>query len=133
MSYSDTLETDTDRIRAYIGDTSNDPATEMVTDDHIDTVRGFSSTLSNAVAFLANELAVRYAQEPGRVTLPSGLTVAWQDRVKTWLDIAALARTGALIPQTGGVSFVPATFSDGSVVPDEYGRATIFNWWYPRW
>jgi hypothetical protein len=123
MSYSDTLETDLDRARAFIGDTSNDAATELVTDDHIDAVLALYTPLSDAVAFLASELAVRFAQQPGRVALPSGLSVSWDERVKAWQALAQQARSGALIG--GGAFSVASPRADGyttASAADEFAR-----------
>lgn len=108
MPYSDTLETDLDVVRAQLGDTSNNVATELVTDAHITTVLAMFSTVDLALAFLADELAVRYAQEPGSVTLPSGLSVSWSERVKEWRRIADNAR-GGVLSGTSALSFVDRT------------------------
>ncbi len=108
MAYSDTLETDLDKARAQLGDTSNDSATELLTDDHIETVLSIYSTFDLALAFMADELAVRFAQEPGSVSLPSGLSVSWSERVKEWRRIADNARSGVL-SGTSSMSFVTRT------------------------
>lgn len=42
-----------------------------------------------ALRDLAAGLAARFANEPDRVTLPSGLSVAWSQRVGQWNTIAA--------------------------------------------
>jgi hypothetical protein len=110
VSYSDTLETTTDKARALIGDTSNDAATELLTDDHIDAVIALY-TFNGGVAFLASELAVRFAQQPGSVTLPSGLSVSWATRVSTWLALAAQMRGGGVA--TKGAFSVAGVRNDG--------------------
>jgi hypothetical protein len=87
MSYDDTLPTELDKVRHYVGDISNNPATELRTDDHIEAAlaeHGFNL----AVAVVAEGLAAEYAQEPGSVRLPDGLTVSWPERVKFWLGRA---------------------------------------------
>jgi hypothetical protein len=88
VSYSDTLETDLDKARALLGDTA---AVELLTDDHIDAVLSLYE-FGGGVAFLADELAIRYAQQPDRVTLPSGLSVAWSARVAAWRALAVQMR-----------------------------------------
>ena len=125
MSYSDTLETDLDKLRAWIGDTSNDPSTELLTDDHIEAVLALYPPFATALAFLADELAVRFAQKPGSVTLPSGLSVSWAERVKAWQAIAANARKGVLTA-AASVSLVPVSYGV-STTPGEFARPSI--WW----
>ena len=110
MSYSDTLDTTTDKVRALIGDTSNDAATELLTDDHIDAVIALY-TFNGGVAFLAQELATRYAQQPGSMSLPSGLSVSWASRVSTWLALAAQMRSGGVV--IGGGFSVAGVRDDG--------------------
>lgn len=110
MSYDDSLSTNTDKARALLGDTSNDPATELVTDDHIDAALLLYS-FNGGVAFLASELASRFAQKPGSVGLPGGLSVSWADRVKTWLALAAQMRAGGVV--TGSAFAVNPPRADG--------------------
>jgi hypothetical protein len=110
MSYSDTLDTDLDKARALLGDTSNNAATELLTDDHIDAVLTLYA-FNGGVSFLARELASRYAQQPGSVSLPSGLSVSWAERVKTWLALAIQMQAGGVTAFTA-FSVTP-TRSDG--------------------
>lgn len=88
LSYDADLPTDVDKARAMLGDTSNDAATELLTDDHITAVLAWKGSFDAAVGFLAQELASRFAQQPGSVSLPSGLSVSWASRVRTWQDLA---------------------------------------------
>jgi hypothetical protein len=123
MSYDDSLATDTDKVRAFIGDTSNNSATELLTDDHIEAVLSLYTPFASAVAFLASELAVRFAQQPGSVTLPSGLSVSWASRVATWMALAQLARSGQLV--SGGAFSVVSPRADGYAIQsaaDELAR-----------
>lgn len=110
MSYDDTLPADLDKARALIGDTSNDSATELVTDDHIDAVLALYP-FNGAVAWLAEELATRFAQKPGSVTLPGGLSVSWSARVSAWQALAKQMRAGGVT--TGGAFAVQSTRNDG--------------------
>lgn len=97
MPYDADLTTDLDKARALLGDTSNDPATELLTDDHIEAVLAlYATSFDTAVAFLADELVVTYAQQPDSVTLPSGLSVRWSERVKAWQVLAARMRAAAV-------------------------------------
>ena len=95
MSYDDTLSTSLDKARALLGDTSNDAATELLTDDHIDAVLGLYA-FNPAVAFMAEGLAARFAQKVSSVSLPGGLSAAWSERVKYWLGLADQMRKGGV-------------------------------------
>lgn len=86
MSYDAELPTSRDKARALLGDT--DTSAELLTDAHYSAVLAWKDTFDLAVAFLAQELASKYAQQPGSVTLPSGLSVSWRDRVATWQALA---------------------------------------------
>lgn len=105
MSYDDTLPADLDKARALIGDTSNNAGTELLTDDHVEAVLALYA-FSGGVAFLAEELATRFAQQPGSVTLPSGLSVSWSARVSAWQALAKQMRAGGVV---GGSAFSVAT------------------------
>jgi hypothetical protein len=109
MPYDDSLATERDRARSLLGDTANDPATELVTDAHIAAAQaryGFAG----GVAFVALGLAARFAQQPGSVRLPNGLSATWAERVAYWQGLAAQLRTGgvtgppAVAPYAGGLT-----------------------------
>lgn len=109
MTYTDTLPTDKDTARFLLGDTTNSVATELLTDDTINAALAIYG-LNPAVAFLATGLATRFAQKPTDIGLPSGLRVAWAERIKTWLSLAAQMRDGGVAgpvivaPYVGGIS-----------------------------
>jgi hypothetical protein len=105
MSYDDTLPTDKDYVRFVLGDTET---AELLTDAQILAVLA-TMTRNSTIAFLAQGLAARYAQNPDRVTLPSGLSVAWSERVKYWRDLAA---SGGTLGSGGAFSVMP-TRNDG--------------------
>lgn len=84
MAYDDTLPTDKDQVRMYLGDTQS---TELLTDAHINAVLTLVGSVSSAVVILARELLARFANKPARVTLPNGLSVAW-DRAG-WVSLIA--------------------------------------------
>lgn len=110
MSYDDTATDDLNLARALLGDTSNDSA-ELLTDDHIGAVLTLYG-YNGGVAFLADELAVRFARRPDRVTLPSGLSVTWSARVTAWKALASLMRGMALEASATAFSVTP-TRTDG--------------------
>lgn len=122
MSYDDTLPDDLSKARAWLGDTGD---VELVTDDHIEAVLALYGSLGPAVAFLADELAVRFAQQPDSVRLPSGLSVSWSDRVKAWQALAANARRGVLSGGGGTLTQVPLSY--GVTATDEFARPSC--WW----
>lgn len=110
MSYDDTLPSDMDRARALLGDTTNDPATELLTDDHIDAVLSLYA-FNPAVAFMAEGLAARFAQKVSSVSLPGGLSASWSERVKYWLGLAEQMRKGGVT--ASGAFSVAAPRADG--------------------
>lgn len=110
MSYSDTLETNLDKARFLLGDTSNNPATELLTDDHIDAVLSLYA-FNPAVAFMAEGLAARFAQKVSSVSLPGGLSAAWAERIKNWKDLAAQMRAGGVT--ASGAFSVASPRADG--------------------
>ena len=111
MPYSDTLESDLDKVRALLGDTSNVAATELLTDDHIEAMLALYA-FNVAVAYMATGLAARFAQDPSSVSLPSGLSVSWSERVKYWLSLAAQMRDGGIAASSTAFSRTP-TRTDG--------------------
>jgi hypothetical protein len=122
MPYDDTLPTDMDKARAVLQDI--DPANELLSDDHIEAVLGLFATFDAAVAFLADELAVRFAQKPGSVSLPSGLSVSWAFRVAEWRRIADNARKGLITGGGSSISQVSITYGTDST--DEFARPTSY-------
>jgi len=95
-TYDETLSTDKDKVRDQLGVTDVTSAqTALVSDEHIIATLAALGSVGAAVVYLARELAARFAQRVGRVTLPSGLSVAWPDRVSTWLTLAETAQITA--------------------------------------
>lgn len=107
MSYDDTLPEDRDKARFLLGDTAS---TELLADDLYDVVLALYP-FNSAVAFMAEGLAARFAQNPSSVSLPSGLAVSWSERVKYWKGLAAQMRSGG-VTASGAFSRTP-TRSDG--------------------
>lgn len=116
MSYDPTLPTDRDTARFWLGDWAT---TELLPNAQYDAVLALYG-LEPGTAFLADGLAAKYAQEPDRVTLPSGLSVAWSERVRAWRDLAARLRGGQGLSSNGGISMVPLTY--GTASTDEFSR-----------
>jgi hypothetical protein len=106
MAYDPTLPTDKDYVRFVLGDTET---VELLSDTQILAVLALYPTRNATIAVLAQGLAAQYAQRPDRVTLPSGLSVAWSERVKYWLLLVA---NGGQAGASGAFSTTP-TRADG--------------------
>lgn len=91
MPYDPTSTAERDLARALLGDTE---AVALLTDDHMDMIL-LEYGYSLGVAFMADELATRFARQPGSVRLPSGLSVSWPDRVAAWVRLAIRMRAEA--------------------------------------
>jgi hypothetical protein len=91
MSYDPVSQTALNMSRRALGDTSNDAALELLSDAEI-TALISANGYNLGVALMAEGLSVRFAQEPGSVTLPSGLSVSWSQRVQEWRLIASQYR-----------------------------------------
>jgi hypothetical protein len=117
MSYDGTSLTDLNRARAALGDTSNNPATELLTNAEITAVIT-EDGYSYGVAVLAETLAARYAQKPTQVQLPGGLGVTWGERIDQWNKIAAQYRATA----------AQAVLEAGLVIPTSASVETRIAW-----
>lgn len=100
-TYDETLPTAKDRARALLGDTAVTPGTTTIPDDdallsdgHIAAVLALLTTFEAAVAWLADELVARFAQDPVRVSL-TGLSVDYSARIPAWQALAAQMRATA--------------------------------------
>lgn len=121
MSFDPSLAEPRDVSRFWLGDWGE---VELLTDDQYDASLS-AYGLEPGTAFLADGLAAKYAQQPDRVTLPSGLSVAWSERVKAWAALALRLRTGQGLG-AGGISMVGVTY--GAPDPtDEFARP--LRWW----
>lgn len=90
MPYDPTIQTDRDRARAQLGDTET---VQLLTDAHMDAaLELYGYTLG--VAFMADELAVRFARKPTSVS-NSGKSVSWAERVRAWQALAIRLRAEA--------------------------------------
>lgn len=97
-SYDETLPTNKDKARSLLGDVAVTPGTTTIPDDaalhsdqHIATVLALLTPFESAVAWLADELVTRFAQEPVKVTL-TGLAVDYTPRIPAWQALAARMR-----------------------------------------
>lgn len=136
-TYDDTLPGDLDRARAQLGVTDVTSAeTALVSDEHINAVLQGAGSLPLAVTLLARELAATFAQKPSDVTLPSGLRLAWRDRISTWLTLAGMAQTSAAAasPAVSGLLAKTAPIAPPSPSgPDANDRAYRGDPYRRRW
>ena len=117
-TYNDVLPTDRDKLRALIGDT--DVGALLLSDSHLDAVLLLKGSLNLALAFCADELIARFANQPVAQT-SQGETVDYRERIATWKLISAQAKAdAAATTSTSGnrMTFVPMVFTDAS--EDEY-------------
>lgn len=113
FTYSSLLTTAISRVRRAVGDIAS-PG--LVPDETITAYLDLYGE-AGAIRAVAGALAIEYAQKPGSVTLPNGLSVSWASRVSAWQRIAT-GEVGA----GGATSFaVGATRGDGyAATADEY-------------
>jgi hypothetical protein len=108
FTYVDTLPTARDRLRFALGDT-NTPG--YITDEtYTATLLLNDQDEVASVRQLAGHLAVRFANEPGSIRLPSGLSISYRERVAQWVAIA----TGKM----------PTIVNPGGI-PGSYGYAVV--------
>jgi hypothetical protein len=82
-----TSNTPLNRARRLLGDTGIDGNTFLVLDEEIaNELTAYS--FNEAVALLADGLAVRFAQYPDETTTPGGHKLKWSERVQAWKDLA---------------------------------------------
>jgi hypothetical protein len=102
FSYSESLGTTTDKVRAILGDIASPGlrsdeailATALLFADS-------PSPLTETVSWLALSLANEYRTRPDRFSEQGGISVSWSDRVKGWDQLVRDIRAGK-------VSFDPA-------------------------
>jgi cell division GTPase FtsZ len=88
-----------DRIRAALGDTDTTDA--LLQDEEITAVLASVGSETGAVAQLAAELVVRFAREPGDLTVGS-IRLSFADRIQRYRDLAAGGASSAV--STGSVA-----------------------------
>jgi hypothetical protein len=113
VSYDSSLSTTRDRCRALVGDT--DEANELFSDDHYDAVEAQQASFELFVAFIADELIAVYAQEPDRVGLSDGTSVAWTERIGAWKALAARMRALAALTTAKATAPISAAASTRAV------------------
>lgn len=90
-TYDETLPTALDRARALLGDTA--VATPLLSDAHISAVLALMGGFEAGVAWLADELAARFAQRPDSLS-DAGSSLRWSERVAQWRLLAERMRAG---------------------------------------
>jgi hypothetical protein len=115
MSFDEMLPSDRDRGRYLLGDTTNDQSTELLTDNAVDAAL-LQYGYAGGVAYLAEGLAARFAQQVSSTSLPGGLSASWSERVKYWLGLADRMR------KLGGVTASGQAFSHTPARTDGYSE-----------
>lgn len=121
-TYNTARTTDTDLVRAALGDTDVSPAADaLFQDEEIDAVLLDTGSVSDTVAQLASELVVRFARKP--VSIKAGdVAIDYSTRLPAWRDLAA---RGTAPSAASSLTFVPVSYGSGDT-PDEYSRSA---WW----
>lgn len=91
FTYTKLLTTAISRVRRAVGDTAS-PG--LIPDETITAYVNLYGE-AGAIRAVAGALAAEYAQKPGSVTLPSGLSVSWAQRVTHWRAVALGQAGGA--------------------------------------
>jgi hypothetical protein len=91
-SYSAARGSDLDKARELLGGCDiSSPEAALRSDEDIQAILD-REKLNRGVAWLAAALYAEYAQQPVRVSLVSGLTVDYSDRIDAWDKLAAPLR-----------------------------------------
>lgn len=92
-----------DRARRLLGDTGVDGNTFLLQDSEIDAEIA-AYRFNEAVAVLADGLAVRFAQFPDETDTPGGHQVKWTERVRAWQELAKRLRSSSGPGTRGGTA-----------------------------
>lgn len=92
-----------DRARRLLGDTGVDGNAFLLQDSEIDAEIA-TYRFNEAVAVLADGLAVRFAQYPDETKTPGGHTVKWTERVSAWQELAKRLRASPGPGTRGGAA-----------------------------
>lgn len=108
-TYNELLLTDVDRARSLLGDTTVEPAEDALhSDEHIVAVLDQEGSLAGAVAYLADELVTRFAQEPVKIT-KDGRSLDYSARIPAWQALATRMRTAVAAAAASAVGEPAAT------------------------
>jgi hypothetical protein len=91
-TFSNGLETPTDRMRAALGD--RDTTNPLRQDEEYEANLALAGDELLATAVMAEGLAAEFAQRVDAYSESGGISVRWSERVKTWLALAAAIRAG---------------------------------------
>lgn len=119
--------TNKDYARELLGDTAVTAGTTtipqdvaLLSDEHIDQVITDRGSLAHGIAWLADELVTRFAQQPSSTSI-GGISASWQERIDAWTRLAARMRSEGIAP-------VPPTTGRGPLI----GRILAGTEWRPR-
>ncbi|HEU5097903.1 MAG TPA: hypothetical protein VFU22_02590 [Roseiflexaceae bacterium] len=108
-TYNELLLTDLDRARSLLGDTIVSPASKALhSDEHMAAVLEAEGSLAAGVAYLADELVTRFAQQPVRIA-DDGSSIDFSARIPVWQALATRMRALALATAQSGASTPAST------------------------
>lgn len=136
-TYSPALATPLDRIRFTLGDTdvsvdeTSGESNALKPDEEYLAVIALYSNEDEATATMAEALAAQVAQDPSSYSEGGGISLSWNERIRTWLAIAERLRTKLALAASatasgGSVSVRPSRWGDDRL--GEY-EAPRFNRW----
>ena len=88
-TFDETLATDKDRIRFYLGDVTNLPAGAILSDEAINAELAAAGSLPVALVSLARGLVSRYAQRPDSLSISGEFSISWKERIGAWNALIA--------------------------------------------
>ena len=93
-TYNMPWQGDPDRVRYMLGDTET--TAPLLDDGEIASMLSLQP-FNEAVAQLAEGLAVRFAQEPDKYDADGGLSQSWTQRVDAWFKLAERMRSVVMV------------------------------------
>lgn len=91
-SYNELLLTDLDRARSMLGDINVTPASNALhSNEHINAVLDEEDSFEAAIAYLADELVVRFGQDPVKIA-GDGSSLDFSARIPAWQALATRMR-----------------------------------------
>lgn len=117
FSYTDPPTSQKDHVRYLIGDTdvSDNGLYAMLSDESITSALSSYGWLGG-IAFLAQGLLTRFAQEPTKFDEGEGLTIDLSERLDAWRQLLSDARSGKISDPSAGATGAEITISPSVAV-----------------
>lgn len=128
MSFDPSLPSVRDRLRLQLGDTSGDPATELLLNTIYDAVYAYNgNSETRTLVALAEALIAKFSQKASRINL-GDMEFSWRDRLVAWKAI--LDKFEGISTAAGGGGFVIQRPSrDDDPLPEYERPFTMEPWW----